>query len=117
MIFHHQTDFCKFEVNIQKLCLQQHICSNGAYIEKIRNSPDLVTWEEIFCKECVQDKVCIVGKILVNMFSKFIPNKIIIDDGGTHLINKLAKTQILSKSNHHKTYWSVLRTLYSESMI
>ena len=64
----------------------------------------------------------IFNQTLMNMFSNYLPNKLIkIDDKDPPWMNDYIKRKIMDKLNDSeksaKTYWSILKTLFNRQKI
>ena len=82
---HHQITFCKLNLKVeypppyQRLVWNFKKSNNGA----IKRAIELVNWNFLFSHKNVHEQVVIFNQTLMNIFSNYIPNKLITVDGKT----------------------------------
>ena len=78
----------------QRLVWNFKISNNGA----IKSAIELVDWNFLFSHKNVHEQVVIFNQTLMNIFSNYIPNKLItVDDKDPPWMNQYIKKKILDK--------------------
>ena len=115
---HHQITFCKLNLKVeypppyQRLVWNFKKSNNGA----IKRAIELVNWNFLFSHKNVHEQVVIFNQTLMNIFSNYIPNKLItVDDKDPPWMNEYINKKILDKKiactffNTNKNYDSYLK--------
>ena len=78
---------------------------NKGDIDTIKKSPEQLNWENMLYQKYVHQQVSVLNKTLVNIFPKFMPNKLIAcDDRDPPWINEFIKNKIKWKNKIYKDY-------------
>ena len=104
---HHQITYCKLNLHIQYPPPYQRLVWNFklADIKAIRRSLELVNWEHLFLNKSVHNQVSIFNKTLINVFTNFIPNKIITcNDKDPPWINDFIRKKIEWKNQLYRNF-------------
>ena len=104
--YHHQVTFCKLNLKVEYPPPYQHLVwnfkksNNGA----IKRAIELVNWNFLFSPKNVHEQV-IFNQTLMNIFSNYIPNKLItVDDKDPPWMNEYIKKKILDKKIACKSF-------------
>ena len=74
-------------------------------MSSIRKALDLVNWEKLFRNKNVDIRVPIFTETILNIFSNFVPNKIIAcNDEDPIWMNEKTKSKVKSKNEIYKVY-------------
>ena len=104
---HHQIVYCKLNLNIKFPPPYESLVwdYNKADIEKIKKSIEQVHWENIFNHKNPHQQVAIFSKTIINIFSKFVQNRVITcDDRDQPWMNDFLKNKIKWKTKIYKDY-------------
>ena len=104
---HHQIVYCKLNLNIKFLPPYERLVwdYNKADTEKIKKSIEQVHWENIFNRKNPHQQVAIFNKTIINIFSNFVPNRVITcDDRDPPWMNEFVKNKIKWENKICKDY-------------
>ena len=104
---HHQIIHCKLNLNIEYPAPYEQLVWDyiKANIESIQKSIKSVNWETLFYNKTVNKKVFIFNETITNIFSNFVPNKLVtFDDSNPPWMNDFIKNKIKCKHQIYKTY-------------
>ena len=107
--FHNQIVQSKFDLNIFYPPPYQRLVWDykKAVISSIRKALDLVNWEKLFRNENVDIQASIFNKTIFNMFSNFVPNKIIISNYKDPIwMNEKIKSKVKSIFGYIKKWYT-----------
>ena len=105
--YHHQITHCKLNLNIEYFPPYERLVWHyrKANIESIQKSVKLVNWETLFNNKAVNKQVSIFNETIMNIFSNFVPNKLVtFDDSDFPWMNEFIKNKIKWKHRIYKTY-------------
>ena len=76
---HHQITFCKLNLKIEYPPPYERLVWDykKADTNSIRRAVKQVNWESLFQNKSVHEQVLILNKTLLNVFSNYVPNKIV----------------------------------------
>ena len=73
--------------------------------DAIKKAIELVNWNFLFSNKSVHEQVTIFNQTLMNIFSNYIPNKLItVDDKDPPWMNESIKKNIMAKKNACKSF-------------
>ena len=80
---HHQIMFCKFNLMIEYPLPYKHLVWDYKHSDKnaAAKALDQVDWNFLSFKKNVHEQVSILNRTLINVFSNFIPNKLVTFNG------------------------------------
>ena len=74
-----------------------------ADVSSIGKALDLVNWEKLFLNKNIDIQVSIFNETILNIFSNFVPNKIVTCNGRYSIwMNELIKSKPKSKNQLYK---------------
>ena len=79
---HHQITYCKFNLFIEYPPPYERQVSDYKHADtsSIKRSLNQVNWNQLFQNKNVNEQVAILNNIILNIFSNFVPNKILTFD-------------------------------------
>ena len=78
---------------------------NKADTESIKQALMQINWHDLFLSKNVHQQVRTLNDIVTNVFSNFVPNKIVtFDDGDPPWMTEYIKTKIQQRDNTYKNY-------------
>ena len=104
---HHQITHCKLNLIIEYPPPYERLVWDykKANIENIKKSLESVNWETLFDNKSVNTQVCIFNETIMNIFSNFVPSKLVtFDDSDPPWMNDFIRSKIKWKDQMHKTY-------------
>ena len=106
-ICHHQIIRCKINLQVEYLpSYQRHVwnyakANKDAKLSALQNAD----WHRLFAKKTVHQQVNLLNDIILNVFTNFVPNKVITcDDRDPPWINDNIKNKIKWKNSMYKNY-------------
>ena len=103
---HHQITHCKLNLSIEYPPPYERLVWDyrKANIESIQKSFKSVNWENLFYNKTVNKQVSIFNETTTNIFSDFVPNKLVtFDDSNPPWMNDFIKNKIKWKHQIYKT--------------
>ena len=104
---HHQITFCKLNLKIFYPPPYKRLVWNykKANIDCIERAIRAVHWEHLFLNKSVHEQVMILNDTLLNIFSNFVPNKLItIDDKDPPWMTEEIKVKIQWKNKIYQEF-------------
>ena len=104
---HHQIIHCKINLQVEYPPPHQRHVWNYAKTNKdaILSALQNVDWHRLFAKKTVHQQVNLLNDIILNVFTNFVPNKVITcDDRDPVWINDNIKNKIKWKNSMYKNY-------------
>ena len=104
---HHQITFSKYNLTVE--CPSPHeslvLDYNKANIEPIKQAAMQINWKNLFLNKDVRQQVRKLNDTVINIFSNFLPNKIVtLDDRNPFWMTEYIKTKIQQCDNIYKNY-------------
>ena len=106
-ICHHQVTYCKLNLSIEYPLPYERLVWDyiRANIEGIKKSTEFVKLEVMFSNKSVHKQVSIFNDTMINIFSNFTPNKLVIfNDRNPLWMNDFVKSKIKWKNQLYKIY-------------
>ena len=104
---HHRITFCKLNLKVEYPPPYERLVWNfkKSNNDVIRKAIELVNWNFLFSNKSVHEQVTIFNQTLMNIFSNYIPNKLItVDDKDPPWMNESIKKNIMAKKNACKSF-------------
>ena len=104
---HHQITFCKLNLKIEYPPPYERLVWDykKADTNSIRRAVKQVNWESLFQNKSVHEQVLILNKTLLNVFSNYVPNKIVtFNDKDPPWMTQYLKSQINWHNNVYQEY-------------
>ena len=104
---HHQITHCKLNLNIDYPPPYERLVWNykKANTESIKKSLESVNWKTLFNNKTVNKQVSIFNETIINIFSNFVPNKLVtFDDSDPPWMSDFIKNKIKWKHQIYKIY-------------
>ena len=104
---HHQISFCKLNLKIEYPPPYERLVRDykKTYTNSIRTALKKVNWEFLFQNKNVHEQVLILNKTLLNVFSNYVPNKIVtFNDKDSPSKTQYLKSQINWHNNVYQEY-------------
>ena len=109
---HHQITYCKFNLFIEypPPYERQVWDYDHADTSSIKKSLNQINWNQLFQNKNVNEQVAILNNIILNIFSNFVPNKILtFDDRDPPWMTEYIKSKIHWKNCIYNQYVNSLR--------
>ena len=104
---HHQITFCKLNLKVEYPPPYERLVWNfkKSNNDAIKKAIELVNWNFLFSNKSVHEQVTIFNQTLMNIFSNYIPNKLItVDDKDPPWMNESIKKKIMAKKHACKSF-------------
>ena len=112
---HHQITFCKLNLKVEYPPPYERLVWNfkKSNNDAIKKAIELVNWNFLFSNKSVHEQVTIFNQTLMNIFSNYIPNKLItVDDKDHPWKNESIKKKVIAiKSMHVNLLMLIKRTM------
>ena len=103
---HHQITHCKLNLSIEYPPPYERLVWDyrKANIKNIQKSIKSLNWDTLFHNKTVNKQVSIFNETIMNIFSNFVPNKLVtFDDSNPPWMNDFIKNKIKWKHQIYKT--------------
>ena len=98
---HHQIVYCKFNLNTEYFPPYERLEKVNSL--NIRKSIEMVNWEAMFANKNFHEQANKINKVLMNVFSSFIPNKnVTFDEKDLSWMNEFVEREIKWKNDIYK---------------
>ena len=102
---HHQITFCKLNLKVEYPPRYECFVWKESSNDAIKKAIELMNWSFLFSNKSVHEQVTIFNQILMNIFSKYIPNKLTpVDDKDPPWMNENIKKKIMAKKHACKSF-------------
>ena len=104
---HHDIVFAKLNLKVKYPPLYEHVCWDYSRTGKvsINWAINAIEWEELFANKPVESQMSELNNLLLNIYSKYIPNKTVLcDDKDPPWMTNRIRDVIKTKSNAYKEY-------------
>ena len=94
---HHQITFSRYNLTVEYSLLYERLVwdYNKANTESIKQTTTQINWQNLFLNKDVHQQVRKLNDTVINVFSNFVPNKIVtFDDGDPPWMTEYIKTRI-----------------------
>ena len=104
---HHDIVFAKLNLKVEYPPLYEHVFWDYSRTGKvsINRAINAIEWEQLFANKPVESQMSELNNLLLNIYSKYIPNKTVLcDDKDPPWMTNRIRDVIKTKSNAYKEY-------------